>query len=155
MRRKGGWATASPPAVPGQLLSRVDGQILMPKVGDLVVSQGSLVLDVVDEKTLEANYDIRVEGEMKVPPAVKRALEDRLGLGSCASGASLLAAVTRLAKISVGEIEIQFTPGQLEELGHRASKNGRAIRAELQSVVKRLESELFHNAPLPAGNGSR
>lgn len=146
MRKKGGWATAAPPAVLGQLVSRVDGQVIMPKAGDLVVSQGGFILDVVDEKTLEANYDIKVDGEMRIAPAVKRALEDRLGLGSCATGAALLAAVTRLAKIHVGEVEIPFTTGQLEELQHRAGKNGRTLKQEFQSVARRLESELFHGA---------
>lgn len=146
---------ASPPAVLGQLLSRVDGQIVMPKPGDLVIAQGGLILDVVDEATLVANYDIKVEGEMRIAPATRRALEDRLGLGSCGSDQALLNAVTRLANIHVGEIEITFTTGQLEELDHRAAKNGRSLTQELQSVVKRLESELFHHAPLTAGNGSR
>lgn len=155
MRRKGGWLTAVAPAIPGQLVSRADGQVIMPKPGDLLITSGGLVLDVVDERTLDTTYDTKIDGEMKIAPQVKRALEDRLGLGACESDAALLAAVVRLARISVGEIEIPFTPGQLEELNHRAKKNNRTITQELQSVVKRLESELFHNAPLPAGNGSR
>lgn len=144
MRKKGGWATAAPVEHPGQVVSRVDQQLIMTKPGDYLVTQGSLILAVVDEKTLENEYDTKQDGEMLIAPAIKRKLEDRLGLGSCANGVALLGAVERLAKISAGEIEIQFTPGQLEELNHRASKNNRTLTQELQIVVKRIEDELFH-----------
>lgn len=155
MRRKGGWATAVPAPTPGQLVQRVDGQLVMTTPQSILVTQGVMIIAVEDEKSLAEHYDTKIEGEFLIVPVIKRRLEDRLGLGSCASGLSLLQAIERLAKISVGQVEIPFTTGQLEELAYRAEKNGRTLRQEVESVIKRLESELFHRAPTPAGPGSR
>lgn len=71
-------------------------------------------------------------------------LEDTLGLGSTQSVATLVQAVERLASMKVGDIRIPFSPGQLAELQHRASKRGRTVQAEMEAVVKRIEDELFY-----------
>src|SRR5262245_24853740 len=65
-------------------------------------------------------------------------VEELLGLGSARSVETLLAAVARLGSINVGEIRLPFTPGQLEELKHRAQKRGRTLEAEMKAVVDRI-----------------
>jgi hypothetical protein len=70
-------------------------------------------------------------------------LEDRTGLGSTRSAEALIAAVERLASLSIGEVRLPFTPGQLEELVWRAQKRGRTLESEVQAVVNRIRDELF------------
>jgi hypothetical protein len=67
-----------------------------------------------------------------------------LGLGGIPTGASILAAIDRLASVRIGDIRIPFTPGQLTELQHRASKRGRTVEQEMRAVVARIEQELFY-----------
>jgi hypothetical protein len=70
-------------------------------------------------------------------------LEQTLGLGATRTPADLVKAVERLAAIHVGTIQIDFTPGQLDEIAHRATKRGHTIQQELQAVVDRIREELF------------
>lgn len=67
-----------------------------------------------------------------------------LGLGTTMSAEALLKAVNRLGTIKIGDIRIPFTPGQLEELQHRAGKRGRTVEMEMRAVVARIEDELFY-----------
>jgi hypothetical protein len=67
-----------------------------------------------------------------------------LGLGARPTGPSILAAIDRLAAIRIGDIRLPFTPGQLDELRHRAMKRGRTVEAEMRAVVARIEDELFY-----------
>lgn len=71
-------------------------------------------------------------------------LEDTLGLGATQTVETLVKAVERLASMKIGDIRIPFTPGQLAELQHRASKRGRTVEAEMRAVVARIEDELFY-----------
>lgn len=52
--------------------------------------------------------------------------------------------IERLASIKIGDIRIPFTPGQLSELQHRASKRGHTVEQEMRAVVARIEDELFY-----------
>lgn len=60
------------------------------------------------------------------------------------SGVDLVRTIDRLASIRIGDIRIPFTPGQLAELQHRASKRGRTVEQEMRAVVARIEEELFY-----------
>jgi len=71
-------------------------------------------------------------------------IEEVTGIGTTRSPGELIRAVARLASIQVGDIRIPFTPGQLEELRHRAHKRGRSVAEEMKAVVDRLQDELFY-----------
>lgn len=73
-----------------------------------------------------------------------RTLEDLVGIGTTRSAPDLLKAVERLGSIRIGDIRLPFTPGQLNEIQHRAQKRGRTVEAEMQAVVDRLQDELFY-----------
>jgi hypothetical protein len=72
------------------------------------------------------------------------AVEETTGIGTTRSAGELTAAIDRLASIKVGDIRIPFTPGQLEEIAHRASKRGRTVEEEMKAAVARIEDELFY-----------
>jgi hypothetical protein len=83
-------------------------------------------------------------GGLSLSPAECRQLEDLTAQGSTRSAASLTAMIERLASIKIGDIRIPFTPGQLSELQHRASKRGHTVEQEMRAVVARIEDELFY-----------
>jgi len=117
---------------------------LMPALtGDWLISRGSLILAVASQGTLDAHYEILQEGGLHLLPSFCRALDDRLGPGTTKTAKDLLDAITRLASIKIGGVEVKFTPGQLDELAFRATKRGRTVQQEIEAVVKRLEQELF------------
>jgi hypothetical protein len=41
-------------------------------------------------------------------------------------------------------VKVEFSPGQLEEIAHRAAKRGRSVEAELNAAVDRIKDEIFH-----------
>jgi len=88
---------------------------------------------------------------LQLSPADCNRLEEITGFGSTRSPEVFLAAVDRLASMRFGDIRVPFTPGQLEEIAHRASKRGRTVQAEMQAVVDRIQDELFHRAPTAPG----
>lgn len=73
------------------------------------------------------------------------ALEEILGGGSLMNAEDLVVKVKRLAKIEIGGIAVQFTPGQLEELKNRAARNRLSVQELTQRTVRGL-SENFFNA---------
>ena len=126
------------------IVTLASGQPLPARVGDWLITSGPSILAVVPQAHLDEQYEVLQEGGLRLLPAACRALDDRLGPGTTQSADALLRAVTRLASIKVGEVEVRFTPGQLEELAFRATKRGRTLQQEIAQVVTRLESELFH-----------
>lgn len=112
--------------------------------GDWVILQDTYPLHVVKDKDFPPPaYEIITEGALTVPRGAQEMLEETLGVGSCRSAVDLIAAVQRLATIRIGEVRVPFTPGQLEELQHRAKKRGQSIEQTVKAVVDRIRDELF------------
>lgn len=62
---------------------------------------------------------------------------------SLLSDEELVDRVTRLAQLSIGEVRLEFSPGQLAEMKRRADKNGRTFEEELKISVKSVQSLVF------------
>lgn len=101
-------------------------------------------MDAATPAHLDQRYETIEEGALSLPAAACRQLDETLGIGATRTAVQLIAAVERLARIEIGTIRIGFTPGQLEELAHRAEKRGHTVLQELQAVVRRIEDEIFH-----------
>ena len=101
---------------------------------------------IVPADHFPAPYEIVDTQTLHLSAADRERLERTTGLASTRTAADLLAAVERLAKIQIGSIAIEFTPGQLEELARRATKRGHTIRQELELAVDRVKGEIFHTA---------
>lgn len=110
--------------------------------GDWVISAGEQIIDAVTAKAFDSRYEVITDG-LILDRATCVRIEETTGVGTTRSASELEKAVGRLARILVGEVRIEFTPGQLEELAHRASKRGFTIKQELQRVVERIKDELF------------
>lgn len=121
----------------------VDGVRALAEIGDWQISQGKMTLAVVAAAAFPKPYEIVQEGGLTLSAEDRTALEAIVGVGAARSGSDLVKATARLAQIAIGQVEIVFTPGQLEELAHRASKRGRSVEAEIRAVVDRIRDELF------------
>lgn len=118
-----------------------DGTILPCEINEWVIAAGNQVIDCV--KNLSEKYEIVEEG-LLLPRTVCVQLEQTIGIGTTQSAAKLIPAIERLARISIGTVKIEFTPGQLEEIKHRASKRGITVKQELQRCVDRVKDEIFY-----------
>lgn len=121
----------------------VNGTRVVAAPGDWLITQGKMILEVLPDKVFPGPFELVHEGALQIPPTDREAIDAVAGLGACRSSTDLVQAVRRLARIRIGEVEIAFTPGQLEELQQRATKRGRTVQAELEAVVARIRDELF------------
>lgn len=88
-------------------------------------------------------FEVILDGGLQLSRAECELLEQTTGLGTTRNARDLLQAVKRLASISIGQVDIPFTPGQIEELQHRANKRGQTIAQTIKAVVDRINDELF------------
>lgn len=146
VRDKSDWLTAVPAGDKvGHVVRKMTGGMVVPNAGDWLVLVGqNQILDVVSPTQLVERYEIKSDGGISVSGPVRRQIEDVLGLGTGASELTLLAGIQRLARLSLGDIEIRLTPGQWEELKYRADKNQVTVESLLRNIVSRIEDELFH-----------
>ena len=111
--------------------------------GDWIIRRGGAAIDYARSPQLTAAYEVEEDG-WRLSRALAARLERTIGYGSTRDPASLVDAVERLARITIGSILIEFTPGQLEEIAHRAAKRGHTVQQELQAAVDRVKDEIFH-----------
>lgn len=69
-----------------------------------------------------------------------------LGLGSTADPEALLAAIRSWAGITIGDIRIDFTQGQLDEIARRAEKQGKSPTAIVEDIVQQMAWNFFDEA---------
>jgi hypothetical protein len=124
-----------------------DGRVWHGLPGDVRLVHNGLVVEVAPGARFAADYELARPAVLSLDAAACAELERTLGLGATRSPEACLAAVARLATIAVGEVRIDFTPGQLGELQHRAGKRGHTLQEELQAVVDRVADEIFHHGP--------
>jgi len=125
-------------------IALVDGRVAQANRGDICVTRGELSLDVLPPKTFADRYEVIASGVLTLSAADCARIEEIAGVGCTRSAADLVKAIERLCTIRIGDIRIPFTPGQVEELRHRARKRGRTLEAEMKAVVARIEDELFY-----------
>lgn len=141
MRRKHAPVTAIQTLVPLQVKFETGAQWTA-NPGDWIITIGESIIDVRADKDLLTYYEDIVEGTM-LPRATCVQIEAVTGIGTTRNALELQKAIDRLASIAIGGINLQFTPGQLEEIRHRAQKRGTTVEQELQRVVDRIKDELF------------
>lgn len=110
-----------------------------------VVCRGAMSIDVLPSAAFEKLYE-RVEVGLFLPDPIKARLEARLGIGASRNAEELTQAVDRLADIRIGQVRLDFTPGQYAELARKAEKNGITVAEEVERIVHHLAGELFWDA---------
>lgn len=115
------------------------------KPGDWIVTLGTDLLEVVSARDFPSRFAFIEEG-MVLPRTVCRRIEEITGMGTTQTPEALVKSIDRLARISIGGVKIDFTPGQLEEIKHRALKRGYTVEQEIQRIVDRIRDEIFHHS---------
>lgn len=126
-----------------QTVTLPDGRTLPVMAGDWLITRGRLVVDVSGPSQLAERYAIVDGNERILSAALRTRLEQTLGVGATTNADNLIAAVERLASLSIGEVKIEFTPGQLAEIKYRATKRGQTVEQALQAVIDRIKDEIF------------
>lgn len=70
-----------------------------------------------------------------------------LGRPSLQSYGDLLTTVERLAALSFGHIRFDFSPGQLSEIEHRATREGMTVEEYASRIIRSLTSSFFTTHP--------
>ena len=116
------------------------------ELGDQLASQATIV-----GQTTEAYAAQQLARWITVEPrdrvlvlkgAPLQALETQLG-GYLTTPDRLVDKVRALAGLQIGAHQIEFTPGQWEEIRHRAQKRGITVAEEIQQIWRKLQSEFF------------
>jgi len=146
LRRKGATLIATRAGI--ESLVPIGGQEIVAHVGDWIVrtQPGSVPIAVIPTAQFPGPFEIVEDGTLVLSQRDREAIEATTGIGTTRSAADLLAGVRRLARIQIGEVVIPFTPGQIEELAHRAEKRGQTLRQAMQAVVDRIQDEIFWKA---------
>ena len=113
------------------------------QIDDWVLYRGKVPIEVTDDRGLARGYQVVTPGDLTLDTPARERLESTLGIGTTKDAASLTAAVERLARIEIGTVKIDFTPGQLHEIATRAKKRGRTVQQELEATVARIREDIF------------
>ncbi len=70
-------------------------------------------------------------------------IEQLLGGGQLTTPEQLVARVRDYASITLGKIELDFTPAQKQEIAHRAAKHGKSPKEIVQDLVLQVTNTLF------------
>jgi len=126
-------------------LGLASGSSVKARVGDWIIANGSLAIEVCPNKEFEHRFEAYDQG-LVLPKATCTLLEEITGIGTTKDAGTLLKGVQRLAHIVIGDIRIDFTPGQLEEIAHRAMKRGFTVEQEIARIVERIKDEIFYKS---------
>ena len=131
------------PVVRPQQVSLPDGTFITTQVGEWMITREERVVDVVSTHELRKRYEPTEKEGVLVSGDTRSRIERSLGVGSTETPEMLATAVERLARLTIGDIRVDFTPGQWEEIRHRATKMGLHPKAVIQRLVDRFLQDLW------------
>lgn len=112
----------------------------------VATKQGLSLDDVVSRQLRRFQTLIASPRVVVLGPDHLDALELKLHGGQIPSPEDLIAKVSRLAGVSFCGIDLQLTPAQVEELAHRAERQGKSVEALVQEIWEQLAQQFFHSA---------
>lgn len=130
-------------ATAGESVKLFSGVKVYVHPGMWVVANGSQIVDVIPEELFKERFEAAATDSLIIPGEVRAALEQTLGFGSTESAQTLATVAGRLARLSVGDIAIDFSPGQWDVLKHRASKRGITTEALVRQIVDKLTQDIW------------
>lgn len=111
--------------------------------GNWVISRGSTVLAVLPTDVYQQEYIPVDEHALTLTGADRAEVARALGFGSTDTPQHLVTAATRLAHLTIGTIDVDFTPGQWEELAHRATKRGISVESLVKQIVDKICQDIW------------
>lgn len=110
---------------------------------DWIIARGESIIDVVSDSRFLQKYERADAPGLQIVDAHRTKLERALGIGSTETPEHLVTAVERLARLTIGDIPIDFTPGQWETLAHRAQKRQISVNALLRQIVDKITADIW------------
>jgi len=129
-------------AVKTELVTLPSGYPVHVYPGDWLVANGERIVDAVPTAQFDRLYEPALSG-LTIPDATRADLDRVLGLGATTSANDLLFAVSRLARLQVGEIVVELSPPQWEELKKRAAVQNQTVRVFMERLVAKFTQDLW------------
>lgn len=107
--------------------------------GDYAITSEGHIVDLVTTLT---DYEIVQEG-LFLPDHVRAEVERVLGVGAMKSPKDLVHAAERLAKLEIGQLRVDFSPGQWEELSRKAVVQSQSVEEYLARLVKKFTADIW------------
>ena len=143
VRSTTGPAMMAVPVVRPQTVTLPDGSHLTTQVGEWMITREERVVDVVSTHELRKRYEPTEKEGLLVSGDTRARIERILGMGSTETPEMLATAVERMARFKIGDIRVDFTPGQWDHLTHRATKMGLTVGDMLKRLVDRFTQDLW------------
>ena len=109
----------------------------------LVYRQEQLVNICPTKAVLDELYESADRRTLALDDSARTEIERVLGLGSTTTDRHLVTAISRLARLSIGGVLVDFTPGQWETLAHRAEKRGISVERLVKQIVDGITQQIW------------
>ena len=143
VRSTTGPAMMAVPVVRPQQVSLPDGTFITTQVGEWLITRNEQVVDVVSAHELKKRYEPTEKEGVLVNGECRSRIERILGVGSTETPEMLATAVERLARLKIGTLQVDFTPGQWEYLKHRADKMGLTVGDMVKRIGDRFTQDIW------------
>ena len=124
-------------------LTLPSGTVLTGYPGEWVITREATVYAIVSEQEFRQHYAPADRPKLQITPEDQSTLAKLLGFGSTNSSLELTRAVEKLARLRIGDVEVNFSPGQWEEIARRAEKRGQPIAKYMIGVVDKVLQDLW------------
>ena len=119
------------------------GTVLIGYPGEWVITREATVYAIVSDREFRADYAPANAPKLQISADDQTTLAKILGFGSTNSSLELTRAVEKLARLRIGDVEVNFSPGQWEEIARRAEKRGQPIATYMIGVVDKVLQDLW------------
>jgi hypothetical protein len=133
------------PVVQDRWVNLPNGEGMEAGVGDWLIARGEEIVDVASDKRLHEVYEPAERVGLILQDQFRFRAEKALGIGSTETPEMLCAAIERLARLKVGDVEVSFTPGQWEHLAHRAGKMGISTGELVRRIAEKISQDIWVN----------
>jgi hypothetical protein len=133
-------------ATEGITVQAVSGASIRVQPGMWVILRAGAIVDTLSATHFAQIYEPVPEVGLTIAAADQAALAQILGFGSTNSSQQLTACVRKLAQCSIGQVQVDFSPAQWEELAYRAKKRGLPIEEYVKRLVEKLTQDLWTSA---------
>lgn len=116
-------------------------QMVIAGAGCWVITDATGAAVDVTEK-LDKEYEVVEEG-LFLPATHRAEVERVLGTGAMRTAEDLVRGIDSLARLEVGGILVDFTPGQWAELKHKAAVQNQTLEEYMTRLVRRFTQDLW------------
>lgn len=116
---------------------------MLAPAGSWIVCQGSTTKKVCSPRLFADTYDIVDDTALALSAESRTTLATILGLAALENEKELVGAIGRLARLSIGTVDVDFSPAQWVELRHRADKRGISVQALVKQIVDKITQDIW------------